>query len=158
MSEEDVEALAEDALQVAQRALAKVNGEEKGREELEKEVNYLERRVLQLEARTSADDAEYANLSKNQKIGILREELVKRAQNTASGWAKMDYKDIWRLFDRNPSADHCYTLMEKAADAEGFTHKTPDGAENEYVGVDLEKAKQGVAFSSAKKPARGEGL
>lgn len=151
MSDPDV--TPEDALQVAQRALAKGGEEKKAREELRNLVEDLDRRVTQLEARTSTDDAEYANLSKNQKIGMLREELVRRAQAASSGWAKMDYSDImWSVFDGNPSADHCYTLMKKAAEAEGYTHKDP-ASENEYVAVDLEAAKRGPAFSSAKNPA-----
>lgn len=146
----------EDALQVAQRSLAKVNENHQAIEELTRTIEYLEQRVVQLEARTSTDDADYANLSKNQKIGMVREELVRRAQDAASGWAKLDYSDIkWSVFDGHPSADHCYTLMALAAEAEGFVHRSPEG-ENEHVAVDLEQAKRGAAFSSAKNPA-GEG-
>lgn len=150
MSEEDVEALAEDALQVAQRALAKVNEEEKSREELEDIVERLTERVAELEAKTSTDGRDYRTLETDEKVGMVREHLYKRARS-AGGWYKIDYDDvIWEVFSGEPSADHAYKLMRLAGKADGFRYRDPeDPNENQYVAVDVDEANDGAAFSRA---------
>ena len=155
MSEDDVQDLAEDAIQVAQRALAKTLDEEEAREEfLEKladvrqENERLTERVAELEAKVSTDGRAYETLTRDEKVGMVREHLYKRAR-AGSGWFKIDYDAIrWEVFDGEPSADHCYTLMELAAAADGFYHKDPEN-ENQYVAVDLDEANAGAAFSHA---------
>lgn len=132
----------EDALQVAQRALAKANA-------LEDENEELRERIVELEARQSSSD-DYATLDRDEKVGMVREELVKRAR-AQHGRAAMDYDDVmWGVFDGEPSADHCYTLMQLAANAEGYDLRDPDGG-NREVTVDLDAAKDATGFSRANK-------
>lgn len=132
----------EDALQVAQRALAKANA-------LEDENEQLRERIVELEARQSRSE-DYGALDRDEKVGMVREELVKRAR-AGHGKAAMDYDDVmWGVFDGDPSADHCYTLMQLAANAEGYDLREPDGSNREAT-VDLDAAKDALGFSHANK-------
>lgn len=143
-----------DALAIAQRALAKANGVE---DDLQA-VDDLAERVAQLELRLSAldEDREYAALSVDEKIGQVREHAFEKATGT-TGKAALDYNAIkWEVFGGEPSADHCYTLMERAADIDGFAVKTPPSGNRSLV-CDATAAKRGAVFSSANKDAPTEG-
>jgi len=153
---DEAEQLAEDALQVAQRALGKLQEEREQRQELEETVDRLVERVGELEAKTATDDRAYETLSRNEKVGMVREHLHRRAQ-AAGGRAQIDYDDIvWEVFGGEPSADHAYTLMELAAEAEGFRVRDPDEG-NKHLAVDIDDASAGAAFSRANNPV-GEGV
>jgi hypothetical protein len=146
MSEEDVSA--RDALAIAQRALAKANRVD----ELEGEIEQLREDVTSLELRLSEhdDDRDYAELTRDDKVGMVREHAFQKASR-GSGVAALDYDDImWEVFGGEPSADHCYTLMKLAADVRGFEVKTPASG-NRSLTVDAKEAKRGAVFSSANK-------
>ncbi|MYL15688.1 hypothetical protein [Halorubrum distributum] len=146
MPEEDVSA--RDALAIAQRALAKANRVD----ELEDEIEQLREDVTSLELRLSEhdDDRDYAELTRDDKVGMVREHAFQKASRS-SGVAALDYDDImWGVFDGEPSADHCYTLMKLAADVRGFEVKTPASG-NRSLTVDATEAKRGAVFSPANK-------
>lgn len=143
----------EDALQVAQRALAKANE----LEEIEQRVADLEEELTAVKLRVSEfdEDRPYDQLTRDDKIGKVREHAFKKAAQ-GHGKATLDYDDIkWEVFDGEPSPAHCYDLMKWAAQARGFDHRDPANG-NEHLAVDAEEAKRGAAFYSAKKDATEE--
>lgn len=148
----------EDALQVAQRALAKVNGLEQELEKLRTERDDLAEDLAAVQLRLSEmdEDRSYESLSVEEKVGMVREHAFERARD-GHGRAKLDYDDIkWEIFDGKPGNNTCYRLIRLAAGLEddektgsnvrGFTARDP-GGENYHLAVDAEKAKRGVAFS-----------
>ena len=151
MSEDD-DVSARDALAIAQRALGKANGLEADLDEATAEIERLREDVTSLELRLSEhdDDRDYAELTRDDKVGMVREHAFEKAAR-GSGVAALDYDDImWEVFDGEPSADHCYTLMKLAADIRGFEEKTPASG-NRSLTVDAKEAKRGAVFSSANK-------
>lgn len=148
MSEDDVSA--RDALQVAQRALAKANDLERHAEDMEVRLEEAEDELAQMAIRLSEQDDErdYRDLTRDDKVGMVREHAFEKALE-GTGTASLDYDDImWGPFDGEPSADHCYKLMELAADLRGFDVRNPPNR-NRVLFVDAAEAKRGVAFSSA---------
>jgi len=138
----------EDALQVAQRALAKVNE----LEAIEEEVDELREELTAVKLRVSEFDEEndYEAMTRDEKIGKVREHAFNKAVES-HGKAALDYDDImWGPFDGDPSADFCYKLMRLAADSPGFEVRDPAG-ESRKLTVNAEAAKQGPVFSSANK-------
>lgn len=132
----------EDALQVAQRALSKVN-------EQEQLIEELRERVVALEA-AQPDRSEYDDLDRQTKVGMVREHLVERAR-AQHGRAAIDYDDVmWEVFDGEPSADHCYTLMNLAAQADGFNIREPSGGNRELT-VNIDATNPVLGFSHANK-------
>jgi len=133
-----------DAIQIAQRALAKANRVD----DLQERVDELEDQVTELELRQSGrdQDREYASLSLDEKIGMVREHAFKKATST-NGYAKVDYNGVrWEVFDSDPSTKHCYKLLRLAAEGvEGFEYCDPDG-ESKHLRVDATAAKRNAAF------------
>ena len=141
----------EDALQVAQRALARVSEVEERMDELEAENERLEYRVAELEAGLPDENTPYDQLDLDEKVGRVRRYLMKRADASPDGWAKIDYDDVmWSVFNGEPSADHCYKLMRLAANAEGFEYRDPEKG-NKHVSLNQAAAKASAAFSHANK-------
>jgi len=145
-----------DAIQIAQRALAKANRVD----DLQERVDELEDQVTELELRQSGrdQDREYASLSLDEKIGMVREHAFKKATST-NGYAKVDYNGVrWEVFDSDPSTKHCYKLLRLAAEGvEGFEYCDPDG-ESKHLRVDATAAKRNVAFfqeNKTREEARG---
>jgi len=137
-----------DAVQIAQRALAKVNDLERDLEELRSDHDELEEEVTELRLRQSGrdQDREYSSLSLDEKIGMVREHAYKKATAT-NGYAKVDYNGVrWEVFDKDPSTKHCYKLMRLAAEGlDGFEYCDPDG-ESKHLRVDATAAKRNAAF------------
>lgn len=160
----------DDALQVAQRALSKVN-------ELEGELRETEQRLADVEddlaaalLRLSEQDEEraYRDYTLDEKIGMVREHAFRKASDS-HGRAKLTYDDVmWEVFDGEPGAKHCYKLLRLAAgetdhdqqrmsaDVVGFRTKDPDSG-TFHLAVDAERAKQSVAFCPENKAAREGG-
>lgn len=158
MSDDTPDVRPEDALQVAQRALARCSEFEGRLTEAERLLADLEEDLTAVRLRTSAfdEDRPYRDLSRDDKIGIVREELFQQAVDGRG--RTMDYSDIRNaVFDGKPSPSHCYDLMEWAAEARGFGHKIPARG-NEHLYVDPDEAKRSYAFYSAKKPVSEGGV
>lgn len=115
-----------------------------------------EQRIDVLEAKVDPDPhtKEYSDLSKPEKVRMLREELVKRASSTQSGKAQMDYKDVQYHFDSQPSPGHCYDLMELVENEDGFRYADPtDG--KKCIRVDSDAVKDESLFHGANKDEEG---
>lgn len=164
---EDAGVAPEDALQVAQRALAKVNDLERDLNELgtdhEEAVDKLV--SVQLFCSELVGDRAYEGYSRDMKIGMVREHAYERAVEQG-GKAKIDYKDIkWSVFDGEPGASHCYSLLRAAAGSDedtqrdarrgtvGFRLRDPDGG-NIHVTVDADLAKRESSLFAQKKDAQ----
>jgi hypothetical protein len=149
----------DDVLAVAQRALARVG-------DLEDRVAELEAHVVDLQEEQTAhalrlseldEDRQYDTLTRDDKIGIVREWAFERAVD-AGGQIALDYDDVrWGCFDGEPGAAHCYDLMQWAAEAEGFERVDPDGA-NIQLRVDADRAKRARRLFAEKKRGAAEGV
>jgi len=138
---------AQDAVQVAQQAMQRCNDLETTVAELEDYIEQLEDRIVELEAQTP-DTSDYAELDRDTKVGVVRKHLVERAQQT-NGKAAIEYDDVqWGVFDGEPSADHCYTLMEIAGQTEGFNYDESSTGKIRLT-VDMGRTKTNTAFSHA---------
>lgn len=161
----------EDALQVAQRALSKVNELERELETLREEYDETVEEQVALALRLSEHDEDraYDDLQRDDRIGIVRQHAYERATGQG-GRAALDYKDVkYGAFDGEPSPSYCYDLMRWAcgfdvdahhdldAGVHGFAIRDPDGGNRELV-VDADRAKAQRDLFSAKKDARGEGV
>ncbi|QLH78696.1 hypothetical protein HZS55_15980 [Halosimplex rubrum] len=165
-----VDVTAEDAIQVAQRALAKVGEQETRIDELEADLDDAVEDLTALKLRVSEEDAdrEYDSLTLDEKIGRVREHGFERASD-GHGRTRLTYDDImWEVFDGEPGANHCYKLMRRAAgetEAEqedmedgtpGFAVRDPDGS-TRHLAVNADRAKRGAAFFPRNKTTSGEG-
>jgi len=93
--------------------------------DLEAENERLRDRVAELEA-TQPDTDGYPD-DRDTRIGMVRSHLIERARNQ-HGKAAIDYKDVkYGVFQGEPSPGHCYDLMERAADMDGFAYDRPSG-------------------------------
>jgi len=127
-------------------------------ESLREENERLTYRVAELEAEQPDKSLDYEQLSLDDKVARVREELMIHANASMSGVASLDYRDVMvSLFNDKPSADHCYKLMRLAGQKEGFDYKNPASG-NRRVTVDLEVAKMSPEFSHANKDASEEGV
>jgi len=156
---DELEDTAEGALRIAQNALQQ-NSELKSRvDQLEAENDRLEFRVAELELKgETKEDKDYKQLTKPEKRDLIVEDLLRRAEASASGKAKVEYTDVKHgVFDSIPSADHCYTLMDEIGSKPGFTYVDSPAKGNIHLRVDLAEATESLAakanreFSPAKK-------
>jgi len=87
-------------------------------------VESLEDRLADLEQTVDPDPGSvaYEQLTRPQKVHRLRVALYEQA--TDGTGQTMHYDDVKWLFDGHPSADHCYTLMELAGEADGYHYET----------------------------------
>lgn len=90
----------------------------------EERIEDLEDRLADMEELVDPDPGhtDYAQLTPDQKVHRVRKHL---AQEAAKGnRPTMQYNDVKWLFDGHPSPGHCYDLMERAAEADGYTYDT----------------------------------
>lgn len=143
----------EDALQVAQRSLQKANELERLYHELEDDLEAIADDLAQVNLRLSAQDEDraYDDLSRDAKVGMVREYLFDRA--TDGRGRTLDYSDVQeKVFDGEPSPRHCYDLMQLAAQADGFEVRDPAGR-NRHLRIDVQTARRSWAFCSGNKTA-----
>jgi len=140
---------AEDAVQLAQKAIQKANENEKEIATLREENENLRQCIQELKA-AQPDTSDYENLDRDDKVGLVRQHLYKKATDS-NGKAKVDYKDVrWSVFDGEPSPDHCYTLMQQAATEAGFEMNDPDTG-NKRLTVNTARTNTEGGFSHANK-------
>ncbi|RLM67655.1 hypothetical protein [Halorubrum sp. Atlit-26R] len=96
--------------------------------EVVEENRRLREEVAELQELVDPDPGatEYQQLTKPQKVSRVRSALVEEAEKRG-GRAALHYDDVKWLFDGHPSAGHCYDLMERAADMDGFAYDRPSG-------------------------------
>ena len=113
-------------------------------EDLERENAELRRQVAALQGEVDPDPGskEYSDLSRAEKVRQIRERLVDVAGADHNGTAAMKYKDVMWLFDGHPSAGHCYDLMERAGQLDGFDYSAAGGGKGDKrVTVNLDAVK-----------------
>jgi len=95
-------------------------------------IDELEDRVAELEELVDPDpgNADYEQLTKEQKVFRVRKHLLKLAHNT-NGRASMKYKEVMALFNGHPSPGHCYNLMERAGERDGYVYDKAGGGQGE---------------------------
>ncbi len=148
-------------LSVAQSALQRANELEAENEELREELDRTIYRVAELELCLPDNKADYDTLDFDQKVGMVRKELMERAYVALNNRSKMDYKTVmWSVFDGNPSVGHCYKLMEYAArDTPGITYADPEnGSKQVRIDLDevLDETKAQAGFSRVNKDEQEE--
>jgi DNA-binding protein H-NS len=164
-----IEVRPEDAMQVAQKALQKVNELEEDLDQLRQQHEHATEDLAALKLRVSEinEDRDYDDLSIDEKVGLVREHAFEKASR-GHGRANLDYNDIkWAVFDGEPGNNHCYKLMRRAAGEEeeeqkdmnagavGFIVRNPAN-ENQHLAVDAELAKRSAEFYSRNKTDSGE--
>jgi len=118
-------------------------------DDLERENAELRRQLAEVKGHVDPDPGSkaYDELSRAEKVQIVRSQLVDVAESTHDGRAAMKYKEIMYLFDGHPSAGHCYDLMERAGQLEGFAYDTGgNGKGSKRVRVNLEAVKEPASF------------
>ena len=166
MSEDQPDPRVEDALQIAQRALAKANDLEGDIEDQRQEIAELREDLTATQLRLSEmdEDRDYASLTLDEKIGMVREHAFEKAL-AKGGKTTLDYDDImWHVFEGEPGTKHCYKLMRLAAgtgdDAQGdiregaigFVVRDPDN-DARHLAVNADLAQQNVALFPENKAA-----
>jgi DNA-binding protein H-NS len=164
-----IEVRPEDAMQVAQKALQKVNDLEEEIEELRDQHEQATEDLTALKLRVSEidEDRDYEELSFDDKVGLVRQHAFRKASR-GHGRANLDYNDIqWAVFDGEPGNNHCYKLMKRAAGKDeeeqqdlnsgkiGFVFRDPAN-ENKHLAVDADLAKRNAEFYSRNKTESGE--
>ena len=123
-------------------------------EDLERENAELRRQVAALQSEVDPDPGskEYSDLSRAEKVRQIRERLVDVAGADHNGTAAMKYKDVMWLFDGHPSAGHCYDLMERAGQLDGFDYSAAGGGKGDKrVTVNLDAVKDESLFHGVNK-------
>lgn len=97
----------------------------------------LEGRVEELEQRAPKPSAKsYKAMDRHDRVTVLRERMTDRARSNGGKYAT-DYDGVINIFDGHPSAGYAYTLMELAADADGFDYgEAPDGTKRLTANVE----------------------
>lgn len=154
--EDEVKMLREDMrglVQQNQRALSQINDLEDRVDELEQERERLIFRIGKLEETLPGDDAEYDELDREERVAMVKSYIMERAY-ASNGRFAIDYDDVrWSVFDGEPSADYCYTLMELAARDDGFSYKTD--ARPKQLRVNLDATNAETDFSHANNSEEG---
>ena len=150
MSDNDIDVRPEDALQVAQRALTKVNEQEEKIAAQEAEIADLRNELQALSART-AEASDFDDLDRDTRVGAIREHVIKRAQEQ-NGRAAIDYNGVmWEVFDGEPSKGYCYKLMRLAAQGTGFDVRDPSDG-NQQLTVNLDAMNDAPGLSRVNTP------
>lgn len=153
MTDDEQDVTAAEALQVAQRALAKLPELERDVEELREDLTAVELRLSEID-----DERSYESLTHDEKVGIVREHAFDEARSNHRGRHVMDYNAIGTLFKERhgarPSAWTCYQLIEDAAEAEGFDDQDPSDGNRRLV-VDADVAIRSRSVLSPKNRAGG---
>lgn len=109
-------------------------------DDLEATNERLRERIGHIEELVDPDPGatEYHQLTKPQKVHRLRRTLTEQAATQRNGKARMTYREVMMLFDGHPSAGHCYDLMERAAELDGFAYDTPGDGGQKRVRVKID--------------------
>lgn len=127
--------------------------------DVEDQLEDAQRRLAELEEVVDPDpgSTEYANLTKAQKVFRVRKVLLRMALSS-NGRSKMHYDEVRALFDGHASPGHCYDLMERAGEMEGYGYDESGvgGDGQKRVRCDASRVTDQAVIRRAKKEA-GEG-
>lgn len=117
----------------------------------------MDGRLAELERRVTPDPTgkDYADLTRDEKTFKVRAALARDAADS-NGAASMKYGDVKSLFENHPSVGHCYTLMQKAANADGYRYDDSDDRENRLL-VNLQDVNDDAVFHAVNKAEESEG-
>lgn len=95
-------------------------------------IDSLQERAAELEELVDPDpgSVSYQQLTFAQKVRRIRRHLVTVASNT-DGKCSMFYDDVQKHFGGHPSPGHCYDLMKRAADLDGFNYDQAGGGQGQ---------------------------
>jgi len=113
---------------------------------LEAEKDTLRERIDELEdlVVTDLDAMSYEQLTKRDKVRAIREHLGDEAESTPNGKASMTYREVWALFNGQPSPGHAYDLMRIAGDGDGYSYEEYDGDRTNRLTVNAKQAFHGA--------------
>lgn len=119
-------------------------------------IQDLEDRVTELETVVNPDpgSVDYEQLTKAQKIQKLRLGLIQSAARSNGKYA-MKYREVMTFFDGHPSAGHCYDLMDRAGELEGFAYDKANGSGEKRIRVDIESVNDDALIHAANKATEG---
>lgn len=144
---ERIEADFSGLVQQHQQALERVSDLENTIAEMTDDRQRLKFRIGKLEELLPDEEDDYQTYSREDKVSLVKSHLMERAYAT-NGKAAVDYDDvIWSVFDGEPSRDHAYTLMDLAAETDGFNVDT--SVRPRELRVDLDQTKSSADFSRA---------
>ena len=113
-------------------------------------IEELESRMAELEELVDPDPGkvDYDQLTPDQKVHRVRKHL---AQEAAKGnRPTMTYDDVKWLFDGHPSPGHCYDLMERGAEADGYVYETGGhGSGQKRIRVNLDAVNDDALIHAA---------
>lgn len=132
MSESNPAVNAQDAIAVAQRALARVNELEAAVDELRDEKDALEADVERLASLLGRrpENTPYGEQTRAERVLELQIALARKARKHG-GKAAYHYTDVLALFDEQPSDGYAYKLMRCAAEFD------PDTGDSETDGFEF---------------------
>ena len=112
----------------------------------------LRERVSELESVVTPhpESKDYQDLTRDEKVQQLRESLVEKASARQNGRFSMGYKDVMWLFDGQPSAGHCYRLMDLAGEATGFDYAKFEDRPNQ-IRVNIDGVNDETLFHAVNK-------
>lgn len=134
-------------------------------DELDERLDEFDDRLRRVErvVDTDPDRTGYAEMTKEQKVYRIRQELVQNADATNGKW-RLSYRDVKALFNGQPSAGHCYNLMEAAAEMDGFEYdRAGEGDATSRTGeyrirVNTTSVNDTGVFQSLNKASAGKGV
>lgn len=112
---------------------------------------------------TDPDRVEYSEMTKEQKVYRIRQELVENAVATDGTWS-LKYRDVMALFNGQPSAGHIYNLMEAGGQMDGFVYDRPgEGDAGAHTGeyrirVDTSQVNDTSLFQSVNNETSDKGV
>lgn len=143
-------------LQQHQQALERISELEAEVQEYADDRERLIFRIGKLEECLPDERDEYDSYTREDKVSLVKSHLLERAY-ARDGKASADYDDvIWGVFDGEPSRDHAYTLMELAAQADGFHYNTSRRPREVRVDLDETKAEADLSHATTNEQRGGD--
>lgn len=138
---------------------ARVDALNRARIDLRDRVETLEQQLADIQEVIDPDPGAtaYEMLTRPQKVHHIRKKLVEMADRQG-GKAQLKYRDVKMLFDGYPSAGHCYDLMERAAELEGFAYDETGGTGEKRIRANLDAVNDETYFHGVNKATEGEGV
>lgn len=117
-------------------------------EALERENDHLKDRIASVESHTDAELKPPDQLTKGERVGLLRKYLFKQARESNGKYA-MDYKQVRDHFDGAFSRGTIFNTMHDAADYPGFEYQERS-PENDRLTVDAQTVTNHGGLSALK--------
>lgn len=80
--------------------------------------------------------------------------MIEDTKKRPTGKAAVNYKEVYYLFDAQPSKGHVYDLMDLVAQKDGFSYDKRDEEVNRLT-VDLDDVNESLLVHAANTPTEG---